>query len=211
MKIKILLATTNAFKVAEIKTLLRSFGEAGRRIQLASLKDVGLVSSVKEDGATFEENAAIKAKFYAARSDMLTLAEDSGIVVGALNGKPGVLSARFAGRGKDDAANCRKLIRLIRRLPVRRRKAKFVCAMALARGRRLIGLKRGEVSGLVIDAMRGRRGFGYDPMFYYPPFKKTFGEVGASEKNRVSHRYRALRKMVRCIASSPPDNSIKTS
>jgi XTP/dITP diphosphohydrolase len=153
-----------------------------------------------EDGATFEENAIIKARHYAnialgvGHARRLLFADDSGLEVDALGGAPGVLSARYCGHHGDDPANNRLLIERLRGLE--NRTARFVCAIALVEGGELRGVYRGSVEGLIVDEPRGRAGFGYDPHFFYPPFGCTFGEAGAEEKFAVSHRGQALRAML---------------
>ena len=191
MKDRILLvATTNAGKVREIRAALRDL----------PLAIVGLAEALpgvvyRERGRTFIENARGKARFYSRRTGLLTLAEDSGLEVQALNGRPGVRSARFAGSGASDAANNRKLLKLLAAAPRAERRARFVCTMALARDGRIIKEIQGEARGTIAPAPRGESGFGYDPLFYAPRLRKTFAELAPEVKNRVSHRGRALGKL----------------
>jgi XTP/dITP diphosphohydrolase len=164
-----------------------------------------------EDGATFEENAIIKARHYARFASSgpvgragvpaapvgppaFLFADDSGLEVDALGGAPGVISARYCGHHGDDLANNRLLIENLR--GVRNRAARFVCAIALVEGTDLRGVYRGAVEGVIVDQPRGAGGFGYDPHFFYPPFGCTFGEVDAQRKFSVSHRGQALRAML---------------
>lgn len=155
-----------------------------------------------EDGATFEENAVIKARHYArlaqsAIPGLLLFADDSGLEVDALAGAPGVYSARYCGHHGDDLANNRLLIENLR--GVENRSARFVCAIALVEGDKLRGVFRGAVEGVIVDEPRGSGGFGYDPHFYYPPFNCTFGEANAAQKFAVSHRGQALRAMLAAL------------
>jgi XTP/dITP diphosphohydrolase len=147
-----------------------------------------------ETGATFERNAVEKAVYYSRHAPGLLFAEDSGLEVDSLGGAPGVLSARFAGAGSADRDNNRLLIEKLR--GVNDRSARFVCVMALAKGGRALATFRGQVDGRIIDQPRGTGGFGYDPHFYYEPFGFTFAEASPQRKLEVSHRGRALRKML---------------
>jgi XTP/dITP diphosphohydrolase len=149
-----------------------------------------------EDGATFEENAIIKARHYARHVPGLLFADDSGLEVDALAGGPGVWSARYSGPHATDESNNRLLLENLRDVPPAGRTARFVCVIALAEGDAVRGVFRGAVDGLIVDAPRGPRGFGYDPLFYYPPFGCTFGEAGDEQKFSVSHRGQALRAML---------------
>ncbi len=144
----------------------------------------------EETGATFEENASIKAAAYSRRCAGLLFAEDSGIVVDALGGAPGIYSARFAGPDASDDDNNRNLIAALRGLPDRR--ATYVSAIAIAEAGAILGTFRGEVEGMIVDDARGSGGFGYDPHFFYPPFGMTFAEASPERKFEVSHRRRAL-------------------
>ena len=187
---KLLLATNNAHKAREIREILQdSFSE------IVTMRDAGIELEVIEDGQTFRENAIKKAvETLAHVSDRFdaVLADDSGLCVDALDGAPGVYSARFSGEGHNDAANNAKLIALLSDVPDERRTARFCCCVALARvGREPIAVQ-GEVEGTILHESRGENGFGYDPYFYYAPFQKSFAELSADEKNSVSHRKRAL-------------------
>ena len=187
---KLLLATNNAHKAREIREILKdSFSE------IVTMRDAGVEFEVEEDGLTFRENALKKAietlAFVQDRFDAV-LADDSGLCVDALDGAPGVFSARFSGEAHNDAANNAKLIRLLSDVPDEKRTARFCCCIALARiGREPIAVQ-GEVEGTILHEAHGENGFGYDPYFYYAPFGKSFAELSAEEKNSVSHRKRAL-------------------
>ena len=187
---KLLLATNNAHKAQEIREILKdSFTE------IVTMRDAGIELDVVEDGATFRENAlkkAIETLDYAKDRFDAVLADDSGLCVDALNGAPGVFSARFSGEGHDDAANNSKLIRLLHDVPFEQRTARFCCCVALARREHAPIAVQGEVEGKILFEARGENGFGYDPYFYYEPFEKSFAELSSEEKNSVSHRKRAL-------------------
>ena len=187
---KLLLATNNAHKAHEIREILKdSFTE------IVTMRDAGIELDVVEDGATFRENAlkkAIETLDYAKDRFDAVLADDSGLCVDALNGAPGVFSARFSGEGHDDAANNSKLIRLLHDVPFEQRTARFCCCVALARLEHAPIAVQGEVEGKILFEARGENGFGYDPYFYYEPFEKSFAELSSEEKNSVSHRKRAL-------------------
>ena len=153
-----------------------------------------------EDGATFEENAIIKARHYAPHVSGPLFADDSGLAVDALSGAPGVYSARYSGPGATDDSNNRLLLENLR--GVADRAARFVCAIAVVDGDRLLGVYHGSVEGRILEAPRGVGGFGYDPLFYYPPYGQTFGEAGEDEKFAVSHRGQALRAMLYALRPS---------
>jgi XTP/dITP diphosphohydrolase len=187
---KLLIATTNAGKVREIKRSLD-----GLPFEIVSLEEVLPGASFRERGKTFLDNARSKSLHYGRKSGLLTLAEDSGLEVDALDGAPGVHSARFSQPDPTDAKNNRKVLRLLANAPWKDRKAKFVCVMVLSRDGRVIREIRGEVRGVIDFAPKGENGFGYDPVFYYPKLGKHFAELGPDEKNAVSHRGRALKKL----------------
>lgn len=187
---RLLLGTGNRKKLEELETLLASLP-----FQLISLREFPNVTEIIEDGDTFEANAVKKATGLAKQTGLLTLAEDSGLVVDALEGNPGVYSARFAGPEKDDVKNCLKVLRLMEKLPDNCRGAAFKSAVAVATPERLIGVVEREVRGAIAYEIRGSKGFGYDPIFIYGPYEgKTFGEVPAEWKHRVSHRAQAVEK-----------------
>jgi XTP/dITP diphosphohydrolase len=194
--IPLVLATTNAGKAREIRAAL-----AGLPYRVLTLADVGVASAYPERGATFEANARAKSAYYSRKSGHLTLADDSGLEVEALGGAPGVRSARFSGRGATDARNNAKLLRLLAGVPPARRGARFVCGMALARDGRVLKVVRGQVRGRIIDVPRGGLGFGYDPLFFYRPWRRTFGEIPHARKNAVSHRGRAIARMTAFLAT----------
>jgi len=193
---KIVLATSNRGKLREMKRAL-----AGLPAAVISLEDIGTAKEVKEKGRTFRENAMLKAIAYSLESGHLTLAEDSGLEVDRLDGAPGVFSARFSAPGATDQRNVRKVLRLMKDVPWGERGARFVCHLVLARRGKVIKEVRGVVRGRVALAPKGDQGFGYDPIFYYAPLRRVFGELPADIKNRVSHRGRALAKMAGFLKS----------
>jgi XTP/dITP diphosphohydrolase len=188
-KPKLLLGTGNRKKLEELERLL-----SGIPFEMVTLRDFPDVKEVAEDGDTFEANAVKKAVGLAKQTGLLTLAEDSGLAVDALEGSPGVYSARFAGPGKDDLKNCEKVLKLMEKLPDTCRGAAFKSAVAIATPEKVIGVTEGEVRGAIAREMKGTNGFGYDPIFIYGPYGKTFGEVPAEMKHRVSHRAQAVTK-----------------
>ena len=184
---KFVVATGNEGKVREFKRILEPMG-----FEVLSLKEMGLTLDVEETGTTFAENARIKAQEACRLTGLAAVADDSGLCVDALNGAPGVYSARFAGEGHDDAANRAKLFAELRDVPAERRTAHFACAMVLVRpGEPNIEVV-GRVDGRILFEERGENGFGYDNMFLYEPFGLSFAEIDAERKNGVSHRRRAL-------------------
>ena len=194
---RLLVATRNPGKVRELRVILAGFPQ----LVLVGLEDLDVPESPDEDAVeafeTFEENALAKARYYAAITGMLTLADDSGICVDALGGAPGVRSRRFAGeveaRGtSQDEANNRHLLRLLADVPREARTARYVCAAALA-GEGWDDVFVGTCDGVVLDGPRGTGGFGYDPLFWIPEEGMTFGELPAARKSEVSHRGRAVR------------------
>ena len=192
----VLLATRNAGKVREIREIA-----AGRPLVWRSLAEFPNLPEIEESGATFAENARLKALYYAEETGLCTLADDSGLEVDALGGAPGVRSARFAGTVHDAAANNRKLIGLLADVSPERRTARFRCAMAFARGGQVVLETEGIFEGLITDQPRGANGFGYDPHFLVPELGCTAAELPAEDKNARSHRGQALRAMLAGIAA----------
>lgn len=192
---KVWCATGNPGKLREFRLAGEVLG-----IEIEPLGGIGSLMAPEETGSTFEENARIKAEYYSRFSPGQLFADDSGLEVDALGGKPGVHSARYAGAKANDAANNRLLIDRLGTNPDRT--ARFVCAIALAEGGQAIRTFRGVVEGTIVDAPRGPGGFGYDPLFYYPPFGCTFGEVDGEKKFAVSHRGNALRALLKYLSTS---------
>lgn len=260
MSLEIIVGSGNSHKIREIQEILAGVSS----VRCVPFGDIDELPEIDENGRTFAENSALKARLLAqylfarrgvrasgrhtavdssdtqslekisaerarerglgARGtgsgrmsmvtgdkprirpfDVLVLADDSGIVVDALGGQPGVHSARYSGRHGDDDANNAKLLREMEGIPAERRSARFVCSMSLATPSGVLFTVEGKVEGKIARACEGRSGFGYDPLFYYPPFDKTFGQVDAAQKNRVSHRAEALKlfreRLVKLLAS----------
>ena len=189
---KVFCATTNAGKLREFRGAASRFGAVDLEIEL--LPDLAQLPPCEETGSSFEENAIQKAVHYSRHASGLVFADDSGLEVAALDGAPGVRSARFAGADSTDEANNRLL--LARLAGVEDRRARFVCVIALASQERVVATFRGTVEGIILDAPRGGGGFGYDPLFFYEPFGCTFGEATAGQKLEISHRGRALRALL---------------
>lgn len=187
----LLLATGNPGKLRELRALV-----AGTPLECVGLAEFPQVPVAEEPGATFAENACLKALHYAEHTGLWTLADDSGLEVDALDGAPGVLSARYAGTPSDDAANNRKLVAALAGVAPARRTARFRCAMALAEPGRVRAETTGAFEGVIIDAPRGTNGFGYDPHFFVPDLGRTAAELPSDLKNRRSHRGQALRAML---------------
>lgn len=194
LAMEILIASANRGKIAEIRSALE-----GLACRFLTLDDFPEFRPAVEDAGTYEANALRKARDAADFSGLMALADDSGLEVEALGGAPGVRSARFAGEIADDRRNNEKLLEMLRGVPVERRGARFVCLLALsaprASGQRREWLFRGECVGSIALEVRGVRGFGYDPVFFYPPLQETFGEMEPAEKSQVSHRGKALQKL----------------
>lgn len=190
---KIILASNNNHKVEEIKNILKDIN-----IDVKSLKEENIDIDIIEDGSTFEENAMKKAKGIAdylklkGEEDFIVMADDSGIEVDYLNGAPGIYSARYAGKHGNDDMNNEKLLKELIGVPEDKRTARFVCQIVLVDSNNKELSIRGEVEGKILKKINGNGGFGYDPLFYYEPLKKSFGELSSEEKNKISHRAKAL-------------------
>jgi XTP/dITP diphosphohydrolase len=182
-------ATGNAGKLREFRMAADS-----TRVEIELLPGYRQLPAAVEDGATFEENAIKKARHYGPHTAGLLFADDSGLEVEALGGAPGVYSARFSGPHATDDSNNRLLLEKLH--GVVNRKARFVCAIALVEGERVVGVSHGAVEGVILEEPRGSGGFGYDPLFYCPAFGCTFGEATAEQKFSLSHRGQAVRAML---------------
>jgi XTP/dITP diphosphohydrolase len=197
----LLLASQNPGKLDEMRQLLD-----GLPFRVLRPADLGIHDAPEEMGRTFMENALLKARHYAGDSERLTVADDSGLSVDALDGGPGLYSSRFGGPGAGDAGRNRLLLEKLRGVPDERRGAHFTSAVAVVRGGVVLFQAEETVEGRIAEEPRGPHGFGYDPVFFYPPFGSTFGEVAPADKGRVSHRGKAfarLREFLRELAASP--------
>lgn len=218
---EIVLASNNKKKIAELETLMAS--AASDTIKLLSLKEIGFTDDIDENGTTFEENSIIKASV-PARLGYIGIADDSGLAVDCLNGAPGIYSARYSGEGANDVSNRKKLLAEMANVPAEQRTAKFVCTASVVlpencrftipeewRIREELAEKaglpaervmvvRGECFGTILTEEHGEGGFGYDSLFYYPEFGKTFAEIPGEQKNSVSHRGIAMAEFTRRLA-----------
>jgi XTP/dITP diphosphohydrolase len=193
----LLLASQNPGKLNEMRLLV-----AGLHFRVVGPRDLGIHEAPDEYGETFLENATIKALAYARLSGHLTVADDSGLSVDALGGEPGLYSSRFGGEGASDLARNLLLLEKLRGVPPERRGAHFTSAVVVARSGEVLFQAQESVHGFIAEEMRGENGFGYDPLFFYPPFGRTFGEVRRDEKDRVSHRGKAFAKLRQFLAEA---------
>ena len=183
---QLLLATNNKGKLREYRRLLR-----GIPFEIVTPADCGITANIAETGTTFEENAIQKATTMASLSNLLTLADDSGLEVEALGGAPGTLSHRFAGKNADDAKRNEFLLAKLKAAPDKNNNAQFRCVIAIAEPAGQVEICSGKCRGVIIDKPKGSNGFGYDPIFYIPELDKTMAELTIAQKNKVSHRARA--------------------
>lgn len=186
---KLLLASRNQHKIEELQQML-----AGLNIEVISLDDVHDMPIIEEDGKTFSENASKKARLTAMHTGFTCLADDSGLVVDALGGQPGVYSARFAGEDADDQKNNCKLLQMLQGIDGEERRARFICVIAISDPRGNVCTVEGTCEGRIDFEERGTGGFGYDPLFIPEGYSQTFAELSREEKNRISHRGQALLK-----------------
>ncbi len=186
----LLLASQNPGKLREMTQLVD-----GLPFRVLSPWDLGILTAPDETGTTFLENATLKALHYTGLADRLTVADDSGLSVDALDGGPGLYSSRFGGEGASDLDRNRLLLQRLDGLPREKRGARFTSAIVVARKGTVLFQAQGSVDGFIAEEMRGSHGFGYDPLFFYPPFGKTFGEVAHEDKDRVSHRGKAFARL----------------
>lgn len=193
---KFILASNNAHKVKEIKEILKDFD-----FEILSLKEAGIDIDVEEDGKTFEENSFKKAdeirKYLVSKGEnnFIVMADDSGLEVDYLNGAPGIYSARYAGEHGNDAENNEKILNELKGVKEEDRKANFICVIVAVtdKGEKIVA--EGKSYGVILEELSGNEGFGYDPLFFVPEYKKTFAEMNSDEKNAISHRGRALEKL----------------
>jgi len=193
---KLYLASGNAGKLKEFRVLAEA---CGKHWQLELLPDYGKFSEFEETAPTFAENAAGKALYYSRQSDGIVFADDSGLVVPALGGAPGVLSARYAGPGASNEQKIAKLLFEMKGLEGANRSAFFVCVIAAVRDGRAVAIVSEKVDGEILHVPRGLDGFGYDPVFFFPPLGKTCAELQAEEKNLHSHRGKAFRRLLEVL------------
>jgi len=193
MKRQVVVATTNPGKFAELKSMLNA------DLEWLSLSDFDNITEIKEDGRTFAENARKKAIGYAKQTKLWTIADDSGIVVDALGGEPGVKSARFSGEKEEnrqllDHKNMAKVLHLLEGVPEEKRTARFVCCLSLASPEKILIETEGMLEGFIAQEEKGKNGFGYDPVFFVPQLKRTVAQLTPEQKNAISHRGNAIRK-----------------
>lgn len=196
---RFVLATTNPHKVREIRTLLE-----GLDVEIVGLDALPPIEAPEETGATFAENAALKARYYASRTGLPAIAEDSGLEIDALGGAPGVESARFHGQHSTYPEKFAAIYAMLDRNGGRDSTARFVCAVAVAGDDGVLFETRGTVEGRISPEPRGSHGFGYDPIFFYPPEGKTLGEVSDEVKRAVSHRGAAFRMVRQWLQTRTP-------
>ena len=201
MKRRILIATTNPGKIAELKAMLNV------EVKLVGLSEFAGMGEVQEDGSTFAENARKKALGYAKATGLWTIADDSGLVIDALGGQPGVKSSRFSGERESngkllDHKNMAKVLRLLQAVPKEKRTARFVCCLCLASPGKILIETQGILEGLIAYEEIGQNGFGYDPIFFVPSLNKTVGQMSSEEKNAISHRSQAIRKLTSACAGA---------
>lgn len=195
MRKRIIVASNNKGKISEFKRILSDLD-----LEVLSLKDIMIDIDVEEDGLTFEENAKKKAvEIYKelinkGEDNFIVISDDSGLEVDYLNGAPGVFSARYAGEHGNDKKNNEKLLSNLKEVKFENRSARFVCQLALINDRNEYRTIKGTVEGYILEEEKGLEGFGYDPLFLYKPLGKTFGELSMEEKNKISHRGKALLK-----------------
>jgi XTP/dITP diphosphohydrolase len=193
-RLQVIVATQNRGKVREIKKVLKGLG-----LQILSLNDFPKAPQVEEDGKSFLENALKKARFYSRYFGRLTLADDSGLEVDVLKGQPGIYSARYAGEGASTPQNNRKLLKEMEVVPLAKRGAQFKCVLAVVSPEGKEVVVEGSCRGRIGFKEVGKKGFGYDPLFILPSYGKTMAQLSLEEKNRISHRGKALRKLRKII------------
>jgi XTP/dITP diphosphohydrolase len=198
--VKLFLASSNPGKLAEFRVLAAA-AASSMPVELELLPAFDKLASYEEDAPTFAENAAGKSLYYSRLREGLVFADDSGLVVPALGGAPGVHSARYAGPNATNSQRIEKLLGEMQGQRGSERAAYFVCAIALAKRGRAIAVVTDRVDGEILDVPRGAGGFGYDPVFYFPALKKTFAELPSEEKNRHSHRGKAFRRLLSALSS----------
>lgn len=187
---QILIATKNIGKINEFKHLMKRY-----EVEVVSLLDINYEPEIEETGLTFEANALIKAREIATQYKVMTIADDSGLEIDALEGRPGVFSARYAGGARSDDANMDKVLSEMTEVSESERQARFVCVLAVVDEKGKAFTVRGECEGMILNEKRGTSGFGYDPIFYVPKLSKTMAELSKDEKSAISHRGNAFKKL----------------
>lgn len=187
---KLIIATNNPGKAKEFELLFADFDET-----VLSLKDLPESIDVKETGTTFHENAKLKAEAVSSLTGETVISDDSGLMIDALDGRPGVYSARFAGSEKNDQANIEKVLSLMKHVPEADRRAQFVTVLAISMPGSETRYIEGKCEGVISETLQGKGGFGYDPIFYVPEKNKTFAEMSQEEKNEISHRGKAMKQL----------------
>jgi XTP/dITP diphosphohydrolase len=200
-KIEVVIATRNSGKLREIRAIL-----APLELKILSLRDFPEIPEIIEDGQTFEENAVKKAAAVARQTGRMAIADDSGLAVDALQGRPGVFSSRYAGERATDAERYQKLLKEMTGTPQGKRGASFICAMAVASPKGKTESVEGQCRGEIAFAPKGSHGFGYDPVFYLPERGKTMAELEPEVKNRISHRAQALEKLKQVLPKFLKEN-----
>ena len=195
-RLEVIVATRNKGKIREIREALRELG-----LRIYSLSDFTDVPEIEEDGKSFTENALKKARFYSKVFGKLTLADDSGLEVDSLKGLPGIYSARYAGKGASTRGNNQKLLNEMEGISLSKRGARFKCVIAMVSPDGKEAIAEGSCKGRIGFKEKGRKGFGYDPLFILPKYGKTMAELSLEEKNKISHRGKALRKMRKVIVA----------
>jgi len=192
---ELIIATKNKGKLREIKEILKDFN-----LKITSLLDYPQYPQIEESGKTFAQNALIKAVTIAQYTGKLTLGEDSGLQVKALNNGPGIYSARYSGERATDQKNNNKLLRDLKTIPTRKRQARYRCYAALVDKNGIVDVVNGSCSGLITTCPKGTNGFGYDPYFFLSRYQKTFGELDPAIKAKISHRARAMKKIKKVLS-----------
>lgn len=192
---ELVIATKNNKKLEEINHMLK-----GLDLKITSLADYKNLPKIIEDGRTFKDNAIKKAVVIAKHLNKLTLGEDSGLEVEALDNRPGVFSSRYSGKNATDKRNNKQILKELGKLSLKKRKARYACSVAISDGKKVVFCAEGYCRGLVAFKEKGKAGFGYDPLFLIPKYNKTFGELGEEIKHKMSHRYKAFRKIRKFIA-----------
>ncbi|OIP28889.1 MAG: non-canonical purine NTP pyrophosphatase [Deltaproteobacteria bacterium CG12_big_fil_rev_8_21_14_0_65_43_10] len=187
---EIVIATRNEGKLQEIKELIK-----GLQVEVLSLKDIPEVPVVREGGSSFRENALMKAEVIASFTKKVSIADDSGLAVDFLKGEPGVYSARFAGEDANDGENNKELLRRLEGVPISKRGATFRCVIAVVTPEGKKDIAEGECRGIIQFEEKGEFGFGYDPLFFVPEYRRTFAELSPEIKNKISHRAKAMEKL----------------